>query len=574
MLRQLSRYMKSYRLKAILSPIMMIIEVLTDVYIPFLMKDIINIGIYESNTEVVITLGLKMILSALIGITAGVMSARLGAVAGYGFGASLRSDLYRKIQGFSFGNLDKFSVPSLITRLTNDCNNLSQAAMMSLRMGIRAPALFVFALIMAFNIDPSMAKVFLVAIPILLVIFAVIITLAQPRFREMQKRIDDLNAVVQEDLTNIREIKSFVREDYEKRRFKKFNDSLMVTAYKAISLVIVTMPLAELVVYSTIIAILWVGGSEIIAGNMLAGNLISFLTYVMQILMSLIMLSQVFLQLTRAKASAERVVDVLNTEVDITAPKDGLTSVRDGSITYKNVNFCYPGSENYSLTGINLDIKSGEVIGVLGATGSGKSTLLSLIPRLYDVTEGQIMVGGKDVREYDLKTLRDSVSFVLQQNTLFSGSLRENMQWGDADATDDLIIKALHRAQAWEFVEKLPDGLDSHVEQGGTNFSGGQRQRLTIARALLKEPQIIILDDSTSAVDMDTDARIRRTFATDLAGVTKLIVAQRLASVEDADRIIILDEGRVSDFASPAELMKTSTIYREIYESQQRGVVA
>lgn len=574
MLRQLSRYMKSYRLKAILSPIMMVIEVLTDVYIPFLMKDIINIGIYESNTEVVVTLGLKMILSALIGITAGVMSARLGAVAGYGFGASLRSDLYRKIQGFSFGNLDKFSVPSLITRLTNDCNNLSQAAMMSLRMGIRAPALFVFALIMAFNIDPSMAKVFLVAIPILLVIFAVIITLAQPRFREMQKRIDDLNAVVQEDLTNIREIKSFVREDYEKRRFKKFNDSLMVTAYKAISLVIVTMPLAELVVYSTIIAILWVGGSEIIAGNMLAGNLISFLTYVMQILMSLIMLSQVFLQLTRAKASAERVVDVLNTEVDITAPKDGLTSVRDGSITYKNVNFCYPGSENYSLTGINLDIKSGEVIGVLGATGSGKSTLLSLIPRLYDVTEGQIMVGGKDVREYDLKTLRDSVSFVLQQNTLFSGSLRENMQWGDADATDDLIIKALHRAQAWEFVEKLPDGLDSHVEQGGTNFSGGQRQRLTIARALLKEPQIIILDDSTSAVDMDTDARIRRTFATDLAGVTKLIVAQRLASVEDADRIIILDEGRVSDFASPAELMKTSTIYREIYESQQRGVVA
>lgn len=574
MLRQLSRYMKPYRLKAILSPIMMIIEVLTDVYIPFLMRDIINIGIYESNTEVVITLGLRMILSALIGITAGVMSARLGAVAGYGFGANLRSDLYRKIQGFSFGNLDKFSVPSLITRLTNDCNNLSQAAMMSLRMGIRAPALFVFALIMAFNIDPSMAKVFLVAIPSLLVIFAVIITLAQPRFREMQKRIDDLNAVVQEDLTNIREIKSFVREDYEKRRFKKFNDSLMATAYKAVSLVIVTMPLAELVVYSTIIAILWIGGSEIIAGNMLAGNLISFLTYVMQILMSLIMLSQVFLQLTRAKASAERVVNVLNTEVDITAPKDGLTSVRDGSITYKNVNFCYPGSENYSLTGINLDIKSGEVIGVLGATGSGKSTLLSLIPRLYDVTEGQIVVGGKDVREYDLKTLRNSVSFVLQQNTLFSGSLRENMQWGDADATDDLIIKALQRAQAWEFVEKLPDGLDSHVEQGGTNFSGGQRQRLTIARALLKEPQIIILDDSTSAVDMDTDARIRRTFATDLAGVTKLIVAQRLASVEDADRIIILDEGQVSDFASPAELMKTSTIYREIYESQQRGVVA
>ncbi|HHU06801.1 MAG TPA: ABC transporter ATP-binding protein [Clostridiaceae bacterium] len=574
MLRQLSRYMKPYRLYAIFSPVLMIIEVLTDVYIPFLMADIVNIGIYESNTEVVITLGLRMILSALIGLVAGVLSARLGAVAGYGFGANLRSDLYRTIQGFSFGNLDKFSVPSLITRLTNDCNNLSQAAMMSLRMGIRAPALFVFALIMAFNIDPGMARVFLVAIPALLLIFAIIIKLAHPRFREMQKRIDDINAVVQEDLTNIREIKSFVREDHEKRKFKKFNDSLMVTSYKAISLVIITMPAAELVVYSTIIAILWIGGREIVAGNMLAGNIISFLTYVMQILMSLIMFSQVLLQLTRAKASAERVVDVMNTDVDISTPENGLTSVADGSITYKDVNFCYPGSENYSLTGINLDIKSGEVIGILGATGSGKSTLLSLILRLYDATEGQIMVGGRDVREYDLKTLRDSVSFVLQQNTLFSGTLRENMQWGDANATDDMIRKALQRAQAWEFVQKLPDGLDSRVEQGGTNFSGGQRQRLTIARALLKEPKVIILDDSTSAVDMDTDARIRRAFAADLEGVTKLIVAQRLASVEDADRIIILDEGRVSAFASPAELMETSEIYREIYESQQRGVVA
>ena len=574
MLRQLIRYMKPYRLKAIFSPILMIIEVLTDVYIPFLMKDIVNIGIYESNSEVVITLGLKMILSALIGITAGVLSARLGAVAGYGFGANLRSDLYRKIQRFSFGNLDKFSVPSLITRLTNDCNNISQAAMMSLRMGIRAPALFVFALIMAFNIDPGMAKVFLVAIPVLLLIFAVIIKLAHPRFREMQRRIDDLNAVVQEDLTNIREIKSFVREDHEKGKFKKFNDSLMISAYKAISLVIITMPAAELVIYSTIIAILWIGGREIVTGNMLAGNLISFLTYVMQILMSLIMLSQVFLHLTRAKASAERVTEVLNTEVDITSPEDGLTIVADGSIEFKSVDFCYPGSDNYSLTDINLDIKSGEVIGILGATGSGKSTLLALIPRLYDVTEGQVLVGGKDVRDYDLRTLRDSVSFVLQQNTLFSGTLRENMKWGDAEATDDMIIKALQRAQAWEFVQKLPDGLDSRVEQGGTNFSGGQRQRLTIARALLKEPQVIILDDSTSAVDMDTDARIRRAFATDLPGVTKIIVAQRLASIEDADRILILDDGRVSAFASAAELMEPSTIYREIYESQQRGVVA
>lgn len=574
MLRQLSKYMTPYRWYAILSPILMIIEVFADVYIPFLMRDIVNIGIYEANTQVVINLGLRMILAALVGLTAGVFSARMGAVAGYGFGANVRSALYRKIQDFSFANLDQFSVPSLITRLTNDCNNMSQAAMMSLRMGIRAPALFIFAMIMAFNIEPRLARVFLVAIPVLLIVFLVIMKLAGPRFRVMQSRVDDLNANVQEDLTNIREVKTFVRNDHEKRRFKKSNDSLMEAAFKAISVVIVAMPAAELIIYSTIIAILWIGGQNIVAGNMLAGDLISFLTYVMQILMSLVMLAMVFLQLTRAKASADRVIEVLNTEVDIISPDPSLTSVLDGSIRYEDVSFAYPGSEKNSLQDINLDIKAGEIIGVLGATGSGKTTLLSLIPRLYDITEGRVLVGGKDVRNYSLETLRDSVSFVLQQNTLFSGTLRENMQWGDQKASDEKIITALKRAQAWEFVSKLPDGLDSRVEQGGTNFSGGQRQRLTIARALLKDPQILILDDSTSAVDMDTDARIRHAFATELRGITKIIVAQRIASVEDADRILILNEGRISAFAPAEELMETSTIYREIYESQQRGVVA
>ncbi len=574
MLRQLSSFMTPYRRYAITSPILMIIEVLADVYIPFLMRDIVNIGIYEANARVVITLGLQMILAALIGLTAGVFSARMGAVAGYGFGAKVRSALYRKIQDFSFANLDQFSVPSLITRLTNDCNNMSQAAMMSLRMGIRAPALFVFAMIMAYNIEPRLARVFLVAIPVLFLVFIVIMRLAGPRFRAMQSRVDDLNAKVQEDLTNIREIKTFVRSDHEKRRFKKSNDSLMKAAFRAVSVVIVAMPAAELIIYSTIIAILWIGGQHIADGTMLAGDLISFLTYVMQILMSLIMLAMVFLQLTRAKASADRVVEVLNTEVDITSPDKKLTSVPDGSIQYENVSFAYPGSDNNSLVDINLDIKPGEVIGVLGATGSGKSTLLSLIPRLYDVTEGRVLVGGQDVRDYSLESLRDSVSFVLQQNTLFSGSLRENMQWGDQQASDEKIITALKRAQAWEFVKRLPAGLDSNVEQGGTNFSGGQRQRLTIARALLKDPKILILDDSTSAVDMDTDARIRHAFATELPGITKIIVAQRIASVEDADRILILDEGCISDFAPSEELLKTSTIYREIFESQQKGVVA
>lgn len=574
MLRQLSSFMTPYRRYAITSPILMIIEVLADVYIPFLMRDIVNIGIYEANSRVVITLGLQMILAALIGLTAGAFSARMGAVAGYGFGAKVRSALYRKIQDFSFANLDQFSVPSLITRLTNDCNNMSQAAMMSLRMGIRAPALFVFAMIMAYNIEPRLARVFLVAIPVLFIVFIVIMRLAGPRFRAMQSRVDDLNAKVQEDLTNIREIKTFVRSDHEKRRFKKSNDSLMKAAFRAVSVVIVAMPAAELIIYSTIIAILWIGGQHIADGTMLAGDLISFLTYVMQILMSLIMLAMVFLQLTRAKASADRVVEVLNTEVDITSPDKKLTSVPDGSIQYENVSFAYPGSDNNSLVDINLDIKPGEVIGVLGATGSGKSTLLSLIPRLYDVTEGRVLVGGQDVRDYSLESLRDSVSFVLQQNTLFSGSLRENMQWGDQQASDEKIITALKRAQAWEFVKRLPAGLDSNVEQGGTNFSGGQRQRLTIARALLKDPKILILDDSTSAVDMDTDARIRHAFATELPGITKIIVAQRIASVEDADRILILDEGCISDFAPSEELLKNSTIYREIFESQQKGVVA
>ena len=574
MLKQLSKYMTPYRCYAILSPIMMIIEVFADVYIPFLMRDIINIGIYEANSQIVIRLGLQMILAAIIGIIAGIFSAYTGAAAGFGFGSNVRAALYRKIQDFSFANLDQFSVPSLITRLTNDTNQLSGAAMMSLRMGIRAPALFSFALIMAFNIDPNMARVFLVAIPALFAVFLVIMKLSGPRFRALQARLDDLNAIVQEDLTNIREIKTFVRGDHEKRRFKTRNDSLMTTAFRAVSVVIVAMPAAELIIYSTIIAILWIGGKDIVAGNMLAGDLISFLTYVMQILMGLVMLAMVFLQLTRAKASADRISEVLNTDIDIQSPAAGLTEVPDGSVSYENVCFAYPQSENESLRDIDLHIKAGEVIGVLGATGSGKSTLLSLIPRLYDVTQGSVRVGGHDVRDYELETLRDAVAFVLQQNTLFAGSLRENMQWGDAGASDDTIITALKRAQAWEFVSKLPDGLDSRVEQGGTNFSGGQRQRLTIARALLKNPRILILDDSTSAVDMDTDARIRRAFATELAGVTKIIVAQRIASVEDADRILILDQGRVAAFAPAAELLETSTIYREIYESQQRGVVA
>ena len=574
MIKTFSPYIKEYRWQAILSPILMLIEVLADVYIPFVMRDIVNIGIMNNDTSVVINLGMRMIIAAMIAMVCGMISARVGAVAGYGFGANVRAGLFGKIQAFSFGNLDTFSVPSLITRLTNDCNNVSQAMMMALRLGVRAPAMFIFALIMAFQVDRELVKIFLVAIPILVAIITIIIIKANPRFRDMQVKVDDLNANVQEGLTNIREIKSFVREDHEKRKFKKSNDNLMHSAYRAISLVIISMPVAQLVIYGTIIALLWIGGQDLITGRLGPGDLISFLAYVAQIMMSLMMVTMVFLQFVRAKASADRIQDVLNTEVDLVNPVTPITEVADGSIQFKNVSFYYPGSENATLKNITFNIQPGEVVGILGATGSGKSSLLSLIPRLYDVSEGQVLVGGNDVRDYDLETLRDAVSIVLQQNTLFSGTIRENMHWGDEQASDEEIIEALKHAQAWEFVSKLADGLDHHVEQGGSNFSGGQKQRLCIARSLIKHPKVLILDDSTSAVDMDTDAKIRRSFANDYPNITKIIIAQRIASIENADHILVLDEGQVNAIGTAEELLETSTIYQEIYESQQRGVIS
>lgn len=574
MVRRLMRYFKQYTWYAILCPIMMIVEVLMDVMIPYLMADIVDVGIPNGDVGFVVRQGSLMILAAVIGIFTGILSAKLGATAGFGFGTNLRKATYDNIQTFSFKNLDKFSVSSLITRLTNDTQRLSGTAMMSLRMGFRAPSMLIFALVMAVRIDSELALVFAISVPLLIFAVGSIMAKAFPLFNIMQKKVDKINSVVQENLTSIRVVKSFVRQDYENDRFKDANDDLMNSGIKAVTLVILSMPLMMLMVYATIIAILWFGGNRIVAGSLAAGQLISFITYVMQIMMSLMMLSMFFIQLTTSKASAQRILEVIDTNADIQSPIGGLTEVESGDVEFQDVKLRYPGNQGDTLNGISFKIKSGQTVGVLGSTGSAKTSLIQLIPRLYDATEGAVLVGGVDVREYDLKTLRDDVAVVLQKNTLFSGTIRSNMQWGKEDASDDEIIEALKTSQAWEFVSQNPDGLDARVEQGGNNFSGGQKQRLSIARAILKNPKILILDDSTSAVDMATDAKLRRAFAKELTNTTTFIIAQRIASVEDADAIIVLDDGRIDGIGTADELMESSRIYREVYESQQRGIVA
>lgn len=572
-MRQIVPYMKKYLPYAILTPIFMILEVLADIAIPYLMSRIVDVGIESRDVAYVVKVGSLMIVVAFIGMIFGIISAYFGAKAGYGFASEVRLETFKKVQGFSFANLDKFSVASLITRLTNDCNTLGQVTMMSLRMAVRAPFMMVFALIMSFTINSSLAAVFMVSLPLTALIIVVVLTKARPLFMEMQTRVDKVNAAIRENLAGIGVVKSFNRQDYEEAKFKKRNDSLMNTALKAISMIVFVMPILNLIIYGTIIAVLWYGGQQVVAGSMLKGELISFITYITQVMISLMMISMFFMQLLRGIASKDRILEVWNTESEIRVVDEPIKEVVDGSIRFDNVSFRYPISKEYTLRNINLDINSGETIGIIGSTGSSKSTLVQLIPRLYEVTEGRVLVGGVDVRDYDIKTLRDEVAFVLQKNTLFSGTIRENMQWGMEDASDDEIIKALKQAQAWEFVSKYKDGLDHVVEQGGSNFSGGQRQRLTIARALMKEPKIIILDDSTSAVDMATDARLQKVFKEELADITSIIIAQRISSIQYADRIIVMHEGEIESSGSHDRLLEISPIYREIYESQKKGVI-
>lgn len=573
-MRILLPYMKKYTKYAILSPILMILEVLADIIIPYLMSLIVDVGVQNRDIRYIVQIGLIMVASALLAMSFGVFSAHAGARAGYGFAAEIRKATFRKVQGFSFANLDKFTVSSLITRLTNDCNTLGQVTMMSLRMAIRAPFLMIFGLIMAYRINASLARVFMVAIPVTAAILIVVLIKSKPLFERMQTRLDRVNAIIQENLAGIRVVKSFNRQKHEEKRFKERNDSLRDTALQAISLIILLMPMLNLIVYSTIIAVLWFGGQQVVVGDMGSGELISFVTYITQILMSLMMISMFFMQLLRGIASGSRILEVLTTESEIKEVENPVEELKDGSIEFNHVSFKYPSSREFVLKDVNFKVKSGETLGIIGSTGSSKSTLVQLIPRLYDVTEGSVIVGDRDVREYDIKKLRDQVAFVLQKNTLFSGTLRENMKWGNEDATDEDIIKALKQAQAWEFVSQYEDGLDHWVEQGGSNFSGGQRQRLCIARALIKSPKIIILDDSTSAVDVATDARIQKAFKEDLKDVTKIIIAQRISSIKNADRIIVMNEGRIESFGDHETLIDRSLVYREIYESQQKGVVS
>ncbi len=572
MLKKLLPFMKKYRTYAILSPIMMILEVAADVLVPFLMSRIVDVGIKNQDMDYVIRTGLLMILLALSGMFMGVVSSFFGARAGYGFAAEIRAKAFERIQNYSFANLDTLSAPTLITRLTTDADMLGQVAMMSLRMAIRAPFLMILALFMSVTVNPGLSMVFLVAIPVVIVILLIVLKFANPMFKSIQRRVDRLNAIIQENLIGIRVVKSFNRQPYEEKRFRQRNDDLKNMAMKAISLITVLMPVLNLVIYGCIGAVLWFGGQQIMAGTMLPGELIAFVTYITQIMMALMMLSMYFMMLTRGSASASRLIEVLETESEITVPAAAGDTVENGSVEFRQVHFRYPSNSQDVLKNIDLKITSGQLVGIIGSTGSGKTSLVQLIPRLYDVTAGEVLVGGRDVRAYRLDALRQQIGMVLQKNTLISGTIRSNMRWGNEQATDEDIIEALKQAQAWEFVAKYTDGLDHPVEQGGSNFSGGQKQRLTIARALVKKPRILILDDSTSAVDMTTDAKLRKSFRENLGHVTTIIIAQRISSIEDADTIIVMNNGEVESQGTHAQLLETSPIYREINDSQERGL--
>lgn len=574
MIKHLKPYLAKYRLPSILAPITVIVEVLLEIQIPFLMAKIVDQGITTRDLSYVFQIGAIMVLVALCSLLFGVLSGRFAAKGAMGFGSEIRKAVFDKIQEFSFANIDRFSTPSLVTRLTTDITNTQMAYMMIIRVLVRAPVMLVSATIMAAAINGDLVRVFLIVIPILAIALATMSTLAFPRFNAMLKKYDGLNAQVQENLIAIRVVKAFVRARYEKKKFAEANDSLMRASLAAEKIIILGMPIMMLTMYATIIAILWFGGNMIIGGTLLTGELISFISYVTQILMSLMMIAQVFIMIVLSRSSVARIVEVLEEPISITdeTASPSLTA-EDGSIEYRNVSFKYQEDAAESiLTGINFSIASGETVGIIGGTGSAKTTLVQLIPRLYDVTDGQVLVGGHDVRDYTLEHLRSVVAMVLQKNVLFSGTIRDNLKWGDENATDEEVIAAAKAACAHDFIMSFPEGYDTYLGQGGVNVSGGQKQRLCIARALLKKPKIIILDDSTSAVDTATDAAIREGFRQNLKDTTAIIIAQRISSVSDADKIIVLDEGRIDAIDTHENLLENNAIYREVFHSQQKGV--
>ena len=572
MLKTLGAQVKEYKTASILTPIFMILEVVMEMIIPLLMSSIIDDGVEKGDIHHIYVVGIWMVVAAGFGLFCGLMGGKFGARASTGFAKNLRKSMFENIQTFSFSNIDKFSTASLVTRMTTDVTNLQNAYQMLLRMCVRAPFSLIIAMAMSFMVNAKLASVYLIAVCGLGLILALIIAKAMKYFKEMFHKYDDVNASVQENVSAIRVVKAYVREDYEKKRFQKANEALYYLGKRAERIVSLNMPLMMFTVYSCILGISWLGAKMIVQSTLTTGELMMLLTYCMNILMSLMMLSMVFVMMSMSVASAERVTEVLNEKADIVNPENPVYEVKDGSIEFDHVSFSYnKNSEKQVLHDINLSINEGETIGIIGGTGSSKSSLVNLISRLYDVTEGSLRVGGIDVREYDIETLRDEVSVVLQKNVLFSGTILDNLRWGDKEASLEECKRACKLACADEFIEKMPDGYDTYIEQGGTNVSGGQKQRLCIARALLKKPKILILDDSTSAVDTATDARIREAFAKEIPNTTKLIIAQRISSVQDADRILVLNNGEIDGFGTHEELLDNNAIYREVYESQTSG---
>ena len=572
MLKTLASQIKEYKKASIATPIFMILEVIMETIIPLMMASIIDDGVSVGNAGHIYKMGALMLAAACFSLFSGFMGGKYGARASTGFARNLRKAMYENIQTFSFSNIDKFSTAGLVTRLTTDVTNIQNAYQMLLRMCMRAPFSLICAMVMSFAVNTRIATIYLIAVLVLGVILGVLLTRTTKYFRSIFQKYDDLNESVQENVSAIRVVKAYVREDHEKEKFTKASGNVYKLFTKAEAMICLNMPIMQFTVYTCILVISWMGAHMIVSNTLTTGDLSMLLTYCMNILMNLMMLSMIFVMVTMSVASARRVAEVLNEKPDITNPENPVMEVADGSIEFRHVDFSYKkDAKEPVLKDINLKIRSGETIGILGGTGSGKSSLVSLLSRLYDVTKGSVLVGGTDVREYDIDVIRNQVAVVLQNNVLFSGTILDNLRWGDKEATKEECMHACDLACASEFIEKLPKGYDTYIEQGGTNVSGGQKQRLCIARALLKKPKVLILDDSTSAVDTSTDAKIRKAFAEEIPGTTKLIIAQRVSSIQNADHIIVLENGEINGFGTHEELLENNEIYRDVYESQTSG---
>lgn len=574
MIKKLASYVKEYKKDSILTPIFVVLEVIMEVIIPLLMARIIDVGIQNGDVHYILEMGVLLIVSAILSLTFGMLSGRFAAKASAGYAKNLRKAMFHKIQDYSFENIDKFSTSSLVTRMTTDVTNVQMAFQMIIRILVRGPMMLIFALIMVMTISMKLAAIFFVAIPVLGAILFYIAIKAHPNFERVFKKYDKLNRVVQENVSAIRVVKAYVRESFEEKKFKEVNDEVYKNFKKAEKIVAFNGPVMQFTIYTCILLISWIGSQLIVGGEMGTGQLSSIITYAWQILASLMMLSFVFVMIIMAQSSAERIIEVIDEEPTIKDKENPIKEVKDGSIKFENVSFQYSDEQEddkFALENINLDIKAGETIGIIGGTGSSKSTLVQLIPRLYDVTKGNIKVGGIDVKDYEIHALRDAVAMVLQKNVLFSGTIAENLRWGDKDADQEELEDACKLAQADGFIKEFPSKYDTVLDQGGTNVSGGQKQRICIARAILKKPKILILDDSTSAVDTKTDALIRKAFREEIPNTTKIIIAQRISSIEDADKIIVLNEGKIDGIGTSEELLKTNEIYKEVYESQMKG---